>query len=233
MQEDGVISADPALPVRRSAGALGFLLTPTLTKQCVGFMLGSSLFAIGSALGLVSPDSGDLSNLCYFVGAFGFTYSGFLQWSMSGPRGLAKGELIAISAVWLAAATQSVGTIMFNVSTSAALRAHSITAQKHLVWSPDAAGSVLFLVSGALAMRAYRHRNQAWDPRSKDWWSTLVNMVGCVAFGLSAIGAYILAGGDSYDPWLANVGTLVGAVCFFLASLIVIPAWSGPRRLRS
>ncbi|MFV0317758.1 MAG: hypothetical protein ACK5O2_12460 [Microthrixaceae bacterium] len=220
---------DASGPDHDSSGPLGLLLRPSLTRQCWGFMIGSALFAIGSAPGFSDWAGATTANICYFVGAWGFTYAGFLQWVLSGPRLIPKGDLLVVSAVWLGAAAQSVGTILFNMSTSSALSARSIDAQKHFVWSPDAAGSVLFLVSGALALRAYRHRQKAWDPRSADWWSSQVNMLGCVAFGLSAVGAFIVAGGDSYDPWLASVGTFVGAICFFLASLLVLPALSSSR----
>jgi uncharacterized membrane protein len=210
-----------ALP---TGGLLGLLLKPTLTRQCWGFMIGSLLFALSSAPGLSDWLGSGTGNVLCFIGAWGFTYAGFIQWITSGPRLVSKGDAMLISAVWLAAATQSVGTVLFNVSTSAALTAKSVAAQEQLVWNPDAAGSVAFLISGALAIRGYRHRYRAWNPGSRDWWSTQINMVGCIAFGVSAVGAYILSDGSSYDPWLANAGTFVGAVCFFLASLIVLPS---------
>lgn len=46
-------------------------------------------------------------------------------------------------------------------------------------------------------------------------------MAGSVAFGFSAVGAYVLpATGDLYNLQWVNVGTFVGAVCFFLAAVL-------------
>ncbi|TNC31683.1 hypothetical protein [Mumia zhuanghuii] len=206
-------------------------LTPTLTKQCVGFMIGSSLFALGSALALGGWASAATSNACYFVGAWFFTAAGMAQLLLSGavtvPVSYGRGSMVR--AEWLAAATQSFGTLLFNVSTTAALGVRTISAEKHYVWSPDAGGSVAFLVSGVLVIVAYNHVNNAWSPRDRQWWSTQINFVGCVAFGISAVGAYILTSGDSVNNAVANVGTLVGALCFFFASLVVLPLTSRAR----
>lgn len=196
-------------------------------------MIGSSLFALGSFPGFASWAGSAAANLCYFIGAWGFTYAGFVQWSLSGARTMQwKGKEV-LRADWMSAATQSVGTILFNVSTAAALRAHALEVERLFSWSPDAAGSVAFLISGGLAMRAYRHSNRAWDPRKAGWWATQVNMVGCIAFGVSAVGAFILGSGATLDPNAANIGTFVGALCFFAASAITLVAWSRSRRTSS
>ncbi|WP_439029798.1 hypothetical protein [Gordonia terrae] len=203
------------------------LLTPSLAKQCWGFMVGSSLFAVGSAPGLASLTGAGLPNLCYFVGAWFFTGAGFVQLVRSGSiadlRSSAPGS--AIRAEWLSAATQSVGTILFNVSTTGALVAHTIWGDRHLVWTPDAGGSIAFLVSGALAFVGYaRSSGRRRDIRDRDWWSVMINWIGCVAFGVSAVGAFVTPGGVTADAVLATTGTFVGAICFFLASMIVLPA---------
>lgn len=211
--------------VAGSASLQRAALTPTLSKQCVGFMIGSALFALGSALALGGWASASVSNLCYFVGAWFFTAAGLAQLLLSGAvtARVPYGRGTMVRAEWLAAATQSLGTLLFNVSTTAALDAKTVASQKHFVWSPDAGGSVAFLVSGVLAIVAYNHVKDAWNPRDRQWWSTQINLAGCVAFGISAVGAYIGPGGDSLNNGVANIGTLVGAVCFFLASLIVLP----------
>ncbi|UAJ78941.1 hypothetical protein IT072_17255 [Leifsonia sp. ZF2019] len=203
------------------------LFVPTLTKQCSLFMIGSALFALGSAPGLSEVLGSNGSNLLYFFGAWFFTTAGLIQLFLSGavavPVSYAPGRMVR--AEWLAAATQSFGTVMFNISTTAALRAKSMTAQEHYVWNPDAGGSVAFLVSGFLVFVAYSHTAPLWDPGKASWWSALVNLIGCVAFGVSAVGAYILPDGDVVNGALANGGTFIGALCFFFASLIVLPAW--------
>jgi hypothetical protein len=206
-------------------------LTPTLAKQCWGFMIGSAFFALGSTPGLSAAMGSDVCNLLFFIGAWFFTSAGLIQLFLSGPVSaqIAGGEGRAVRAEWLAAATQSFGTILFNVSTTAALLARSLTAQEHFVWRPDAGGSVAFLVSGVLAIVAYARAAAVDGTTGRGWSSVVINLVGCVAFGVSAVGAYTLPGGDLVSATLANGGTFVGALCFLVASLIALPAW-GRRR---
>lgn len=200
---------------------------PTLTKQCWGFMIGSSLFALGSAPGLSTLLGTNGANLLFFIGAWFFTAAGLIQLFLSGavsvPVSYAPGRMVR--AEWLAASTQSFGTLLFNVSTTGALYAKTVTAEERWSWNPDAGGSVAFLVSGVLVFVAYSHVAKLWDPTKKTWWSALVNLIGCIAFGISAVGAYILPNGDVMNGAIASGGTFIGALCFFLASLIVLPAW--------
>lgn len=212
---------------------LGRALTPTVSKQCWGFMIGSALFAIGSAPGFGSWAGASTSNLCYFVGAWFFTSAGLIQLLLSGDRTVTVdyGTGRMVRAEWLCAASQSLGTVLFNVSTTAAIGAHSIPAERHLVWSPDAGGSIAFLASGALAYVAYYRVNGTnWAPSQIAWWSTHINWIGCVAFGVSAVGAYITRDGVTVDNVIANTGTFIGALCFLIASLIVLPRRSRYQR---
>ncbi len=48
-------------------------------------------------------------------------------------------------------------------------------------------------------------------------------MIGSIAFGVSAAGAFITKKGITEDAWLANIGTFVGALCFLIAALLVLP----------
>lgn len=209
------------------------LFVPTLTKQCWSFMIGSSLFALGSSPGLSTAMGQDLSNLSFFIGAWFFTAAGLMQLFLSGaisvPVSYEPGRMVR--AEWLTAATQSFGTLLFNVSTTAALYAKSVSAQDRFVWNPDAGGSVAFLVSGVLAFVAYARVAQLWDPGHRGWWATVSNFVGCVAFGASAIGAFVLANGDLVNSSIATWGTFIGAICFFLTSLIMLPQWGRTSRV--
>jgi hypothetical protein len=222
----------PATSIERPR--MSFLI-PTVTKQCWGFMIGSALFALGSAPGLSEALGTAGSNLLFFVGALFFTAAGLIQLFLSGavavPVSYPPGRMVR--AEWLTAATQSFGTLMFNVSTSAALYAKTISSQEHFVWNPDAGGSVAFLVSGVLAFVAYARVARLWDLGKVAWWSVLINFIGCVAFGLSAIGAYILPNGSDFNGQLSSVGTFVGAICFLLASLVVLPQWDRSKRRES
>jgi len=201
-------------------------LTPTLTKQCVGFMIGSAFFALGSAPGFGSLVGAAWVNIVYFVGAWFFTGAALIQLVLSGamtvPVEYAPGRMFR--AEWLAAATQFFGTLLFNVSTTGALAAHTIKGQQHLVWTPDAGGSVAFLISACFVLLAFARLHPFWSVRTADWWSGQINMAGCIAFGVAAVASFITTAGVTVDAVLANVTTFIGGVCFFLSSLIVLPA---------
>ncbi|MFA5608167.1 MAG: hypothetical protein WDA07_13445 [Leucobacter sp.] len=215
------------------------ILVPTIRKQSWLFMIGSSLFALSAIPWLSANANTQIMNLLCFVGAWFFTAAGLQQWILSGdataPVDYAPGKMFR--AEWLGAATQSVGTVLFNVSTTSALTATTVAAQKHLVWSPDAGGSVAFLVSATFIYMAYARggRSLWWDPSQPGWWSTHINMIGCIAFGVSAVGAFIRPDGSTADADLATWGTFIGAICFFLASWIALPGlpWNRAAALQS
>lgn len=195
-------------------------VAPTLKLQCVGFMIGSSLFAVGSMPGLSDAMGSKACNVCFFVGSWFFTAAAFVQLQLSGSP---RNERNALRALWLAASTQFLGTILFNVSTGSALKAQTFIAETNFVWAPDAEGSVAFLISAGFALLVLVRANALWGPRNATWVSTWVNMLGCVAFGVSAVGAIVLPNGGLRDAAVADWGTLVGAVCFFAASAVVLP----------
>ena len=92
------------------------------------------------------------------------------------------------------------------------------------VWRPDAVGSVCFLVASGLAWFEVCHGWAAWRPRAWSWWITLVNLIGSVAFGVSAVAGYISpATGQLHNAERSNLGTLVGAVCFLAGALLLLP----------
>lgn len=122
-------------------------------------------------------------------------------------------------------AVQLAGTLFFNLSCGYALQQNlAAEAATHHVWRPDALGSICFLVASSLAWFEVCHGWVAWRPRSWSWWITGVNLTGSVAFGLSAVAAYI-------DPVTGQVNnadrsalfTFVGAVCFFVGALLLLP----------
>ena len=118
---------------------------------------------------------------------------------------------------------QLVGTVLFNVSTGAAVWAHAVLAERRYVWVPDVTGSLFFLVSGALAMVGVSAAAGRLNLRSRGWLTAAVNMIGCVAFGVSAVAAFVRPTGVTADEVLANAGTFVGAICFLVAALIELP----------
>jgi len=59
-----------------------------------------------------------------------------------------------------------------------------------------------------------------------DRWSC-VNLVGCIAFGISAIAAYVVpATGSALDLAAANAWTSFGALCFLVGAVLLLSARS-------
>ncbi|TFV60390.1 hypothetical protein E4P42_05490 [Mycobacterium sp. PS03-16] len=186
----------------------------TPARQCWLFAIGSSLFALATAPGFAPLAGAGAANVLCFAGSFFFTSAAWIQLSRSRDRPRAE---------WLSAATQFMGTLLFNVSTGAAVWAHAVAAERRLVWAPDATGSAAFLVSGALGIVAVSASAGLVAARSRDWQAQWINMIGCVAFGVSAVGAFVRPTGVTADALLANTGTFTGALCFLAAALLVLP----------
>jgi hypothetical protein len=186
----------------------------TLRRQCWLFAIGSTLFAIATMPGTSAVSGAGLTNLLCFIGSWFFTAAGWMQLVLSGP---------ALRIGWLSAATQFAGTVLFNISTGASLWAHAVSPERRLVWAPDAIGSLAFLVSGALGVLAVTAVVGIVELKSRDWQAEWINMIGCLAFGVSALGAFVTEAGVTEDAMLANLGTFVGAVCFLAAALLVLP----------
>lgn len=101
--------------------------------------------------------------------------------------------------------------------------AHAIRTERRLVWTPDAGGSVAFLVSAALAVVAVTATVGLVELKSRDWQAVWINMLGCIAFGVSAVGAFVRGTGVTEDQVLANLGTFIGALCFLAGALLDLP----------
>ena len=144
--------------------------------------------------------------------------------------GSSRNEHGALRAVWLSASTQFLGTLLFNVSTGMALDATTVKQQQEFVWAPNAEGSGAFLISGGFALLVLVHSGKLWGPRDRDWTSSWVNMHGCIAFGVSAVGAIVLPSGAVENADLATWGTFIGAICFFAASAVMLPGARRPER---
>lgn len=193
-----------------------------LRRESWGFAVGSSLFFVGALPPYADWAGSVWTNATFFAGSIFFTLAAFIQLSLSG-RHLPRAETNpADRADWWAAAIQFVGTLLFNVSTGAALVAAA--REPALVgagWIPDAWGSAAFLVSSVLAVVATKDRGMLWDTDSRTWHGTWLNLVGSIAFGISAVGAYVLpATGEIVSVRWANLGTALGALCFLAAALL-------------
>ncbi len=164
------------------------------------FAVGSTCFLIGPFPGYVDLVGPEADAITFFVGSILFTAGGALQsWLAFPGRG----------ADWWAAIVQSAGTLFFNVTTFRALdTALSNPNYDALVWRPDALGSICFLVSGVIAYRA----GHGWMP--------VVNLLGCIFFGISAVAGYVVPStGSMLDLAAANWNTSLGAACFLAGAV--------------
>lgn len=199
------------------------------------FAVGSVCFALGSfppyatALG-TTPD-----NITYFIGSIFFTTASFLQYTEvayapTTVDGVRRGGLRSLLRIrhgridWWAAGIQLLGTLWFNRTTlSALLVGLGASPGHHPIWRPDALGSICFLVSSWLAWVEECHGPFAWRPSRLSWWITTLNLVGSVAFGVSAVASYVTSSGELLSVALTNLGTFVGALCFLAGALLLLP----------
>ena len=197
------------------------------------FAVGSLLFALGAVPGYASAVGTRWDAVTFFAGSLFFTSAAFLTYREAvdaAPQapGSTRRRFFVFQPGridWWATAVQLAGTLYFNVSTGNAMRV-DLTAQaahQH-VWRPDAIGSICFLVASALAWFEACHGWFGWRPRSWSWWITLANLIGSVAFGVSAVAGYISpATGQLRNAERSNLGTLIGALCFFAGALLLLP----------
>ncbi len=192
------------------------------------FIVGSSLFAIGSFPPYAQFVDGRVVGITFFLGSLFFTaagYSTFLQvinddqsptkhWAWS-PRG----------ALWWAAVTQSIGTLLFNINTfDAMITTFTVEETNRLVWGPDFFGCIAFLVSSHVAWMHLNGRFWRSDTDDAEWWSDFLPYVGSVLFMASAIASFTLTTtGEPINIAIVNTGTFLGAICFLLAAYVTLP----------
>jgi hypothetical protein len=126
---------------------------------------------------------------------------------------------------WWSSVVQLAGTLLFNLNTFRALQMGlEQTSYDRLVWAPDAVGSACFLVSGYLAYVEVCGGLACRPRRSLEWRIAAVNLLGCVAFGVSAIASYVVPStGSVVDLAAANVSTAFGALCFLVGAVLLLP----------
>jgi len=214
------------------------------------FALGSLLFALGSVLSLDpalarsrSLDPAE-ANAIFFVASIPFTLAAYLQLFQAANAGTfpprvnpARPTWVVFgwrptNAGWLSCALQFAGTLLFNLNTfDAMLPGLDWLQQDLLIWAPDLAGSILFLASGYLAFIEAGHAHRSWRPQDLSWWITFVNLLGCIAFMVSALYAFVTPQPLGFDAAGVSVElTLVGAVAFLLGSLLMLPETAAATR---
>ena len=185
------------------------------------FATGSLCFLIGPFPGFVDLVGPDADAVTFFAGSVLFTAGGALQTALALPE---RHRSAAGRAAWRVAIVQSAGTLFFNVTTYQSM--HTALTQPdydRLVWRPDAFGSVCFLVSGAIAYHASDRHGWAPVRTGPGWWEPLVNLLGCVFFGVSAVAGYVVpATGSMIDLAAANWNTSLGAACFLACAVATL-----------
>ena len=198
------------------------------------FMIGAACFALGAVPGYLDLVGTTADNVTYFIGSLFFTSAGFLQYwevvnaptTLDGAR--PRHRVFAWEPYridWWATAIQFVGTLYFNVSTGFALVSGlDATQANRVVWRPDAVGSICFLVASTLAWAEVSH-GLGFRPRfTLSGWIAMLNLLGSVAFGVSAFAAKVVSGsGEPRNVELVNLGTFVGALCFLVGALLLLP----------
>jgi YrhK-like protein len=178
----------------------------------IGFAIGSACFFIAPFPGFVQLVGEGADGVVFFVGSVFFTLAAGLELREATLR---LGRW-ASNPSWWSAAIQFPGTLLFNFNTFDAMKEGLSTHQENrLVFAPDLFGSACFLVSGVLAYRV------ATGPEAT---MATVNLAGCVLFGISAIASFVVPStGSVLDLAAVNWCTALGALCFFIGALMLLP----------
>jgi len=179
------------------------------------FVGGSTCFLVAPFAGFVELVGAQADAAVFFVGSLLFTSAATLQWLPTGaPRDLD----------WWSSTWQLAGTLFFNATTFRALTtALGSGDYDRVVWRPDALGSLCFLVSGLLAYVGVAGSVRRRPPRTTDGGIATVNLVGCLAFGVSAAAAYVVPStAEELDAALANTTTSLGALAFLVGAVLLM-----------
>jgi hypothetical protein len=199
------------------------------------FAIGSLCFALG-AFPLYATSVGvNADNVTYFIGSIFFTTAAFsatlevginqrplVGWSSPTTPAALRGSALPDRLVGEPHPTRR-DPVVQPTTFSALVVGLGASSAHHPVWRPDALGSICFLVSSWRAWAEECHGAFAWCPRDLAWWISFLNLVGSVAFGVSAIASYVKPNGELLSLALTNLGTFVGAVCFLVGGVLLLP----------
>ncbi len=207
------------------------------------FAVGSLLFAAGSILFLAPAIASACGldatgiNAVFFAGSVPFTTAAFLQLYQAAnapdfppsdpeeprPRRIFGWRPHDLG--WVSCALQFPGTLLFNLNTfDPFFSGLGWLGQDVLIWVPDFVGSILFLLSGYLAFAETCHSFWRWDFADLSWWVTFANLLGCIAFMISACFAFVPPQPPGIDlAAIATTFTLLGAIGFFVGSALMLP----------
>jgi hypothetical protein len=167
------------------------------------FAIGSACFAGASIVAQWGSASVTLLAAVYFIGSLFFTTAAAMQFAQGGPG--RRASLIQLA-----------GTIFFNLSTLHSLQ--DVERVDLRVWTPDVFGSVCFLVSSAMAYALVARAG------TRDWWIAALNLLGSIAFGVSAIASLVEPSTmEPVSAGISNIGTAIGGLCFLAGALLLLP----------
>ncbi|MGI9330587.1 MAG: hypothetical protein ACR2QB_07685 [Gammaproteobacteria bacterium] len=230
-----------------SFGTLVFrcLWNPRQLNWWIGviFVLGATLFILGSLLFLIPTLAADWAldthsiNAVFFAGSIPFTTAAYLQlfqaanageFSVEGTDSVRETMFFGwqpLDIGWLSCALQFAGTLLFNLNTFDSMLPGLNWLQEDLIiWGPNFLGSLLFFAAGHLAFAEAGNSFLSWHPSGISWWVTFANLLGCLAFMISAFFAFVPPSPFGFDAATISVlFTAVGAAGFLCGSLLMLP----------
>jgi len=176
------------------------------TIACL-FAVGSALFVLGSVPAYANAVGATADGVTYFIGSIFFTSASFSQ------------------------LLQAQTPAMTNVDVNSQRTRAPLT---FWAWLPHDRNwlaaitqlpGTLFLIASVFGILALG-RFLSFQPRSLPWHIAWLNMIGSVLFMFSALASYVLpTTGEFINSRISVAGTLLGAVCFFLGAILMLPAW--------
>jgi hypothetical protein len=182
------------------------------------FALGSVCFVLGPLDSYANAVGGHADALTFFIGSILFTLGGATQCLLALPD--RPNRPIGLAG-WRTAWIQSVGTLLFNVMTFVGITvAATDRGYDRVVWGPNAIGSALFLISGTIFYLSSPRRGPLPRRDHEGWWEAVVNLLGCVLFGISAVTGFATgSAGTLISTNISNWTTVLGAACFLACAV--------------
>jgi hypothetical protein len=210
---------------------------PSAVSWWIGilFAIGATCFTLGSFPIYIKMVSTIVDYETYFIGSIFFTTAAYLQYleTINAPIHLCRYIIQELRFLtwephridWWSTLIQFSGTLFFNISTLAALPSFLLLSNiNNLVWGPDVYGSICFLTASYLAWIEVGNGFWSLKPSNISWRIVALNLIGSIAFGVSAIASYVSPStGLPLSLTLTNLGTFAGAVCFFLGAVLLLP----------